>query len=148
LSELIGRELTPSLYDLLSRRMATVVVGTIDHDGHPHTAPYNQIYAMDCRHLRLAINRQDATYQSLCQRGLAMIEVLEEGDIAVGLKGQARVVAQNMEANCNLALVEIEVTEVKRDNSAYYLVSQGVRTRHREEPFLLMQRKIMTELKG
>ena len=148
MSDLLGRELTPNLFDLLAKRMATVVVATVDNDGCPHTAPYNQITAMDPKHICLAVNRQDATFLSLRDYGLTMIEVLEEGDIAAGIKGRARVCRQYMEANCNLAMIEIEIEEIKRDNSAYYVVTQGVRTRHREETALLYQRQVMAELRA
>lgn len=148
MSDLIGQALAPNLFDILAKRTTTVVVATVDDDGWPHTAPYNQVIAVDPHRLRLAINRQDATFRSLRDYGLAMVEVLEEGDIAAGIKGRAHIFREQMECNCNLAVVEIEIEEVKRDNSAYYLVVQGVRTRHREEPFLLYQRKVLAELRG
>lgn len=128
--------------------MTTVVVATVDNDGQPHTAPYNQIMAVDPKHLRLAINRHDSTYRALRDYGLTMIEVLAEGDTAAGIKGHATVLRERMEVNCNLAMVEIEVDEVKRDNSPYYLVVQGVIARHRQEPILLYQRHVMNELRG
>lgn len=148
MSELIGQTLTPNLFDLLARGMATVVVATVDDDGWPHTAPYNQVIAMDPSHLRLAINRLDETFRSLSDYGLAMVEVLEEGDIAAGIRGRARIVHEQMEADCNLAVVEIAIDEVKRDNSPRFLVVQGTRTRYRRAPFLLLHRQIMTELRS
>lgn len=147
MSELIGRSLPPSLHDLLARRMTTVIVATLDEEGHPHTAPYNQVIAVDAGHLRLAVNRQDATFRHLRDYGLTMIAVLEEGDIAAGIKGRARILRQQMQANCNLALIEVEIDEVKKDNSPQYLVVQGIRTRLREEPFLLSQKQILAELR-
>jgi len=147
-SDLIGRRLTPGLLDLLARRMPTVVVATIGEDGWPHTAPYNQIAAPDSARLLVALNRQDHTYHNLCHRGCTMLALLEEGDVAVGIRGRARVVRERMEANCNLAVVEIEIEEIKRDNSPHYLVTQGIRIRLREEPFLIHQRRLMAELRG
>ena len=147
MSELLGHALTSNLFDLLAKRAVTVVVATIDDDGWPHAAPYNQVFAVDPRHLRLAVNRQDETFRSLSGYGLAMIEVLEEGDIAAAIKGRARIVREQMDANCNLAVIEIEIDDVKKDNSLHYLVTQGVRVRHREESVLLYQKQVMTELR-
>ena len=147
-SDLIGRTLTPGLLDLLVRRMPTVVMATIGEDDWPHTAPYNQIAALDPARLLLAVNHQDRTYCNLCRRGRVMLALLEEGDVAVGIRGRARVARERMETDCNLAVVEIEIEEIKRDNSPYYLVTQGIRTRLREEPFLIQQRRLMAELRG
>ncbi|MGE5527688.1 MAG: pyridoxamine 5'-phosphate oxidase family protein [Patescibacteria group bacterium] len=147
MSELSGNVLPGNLVALLDKRPTTVVVATVDDDGWPHAAPYNLVYAPDDRRLWLAVNRQDVTLKALRDYGLTMIEVLEEGDIAVGIKGRARVIRDRMEANCNLCLVEVDVVEVKRDNSPHYLVAQGIRTRLREEPYLLQQRLIFQELK-
>ncbi len=148
MSELIGQTLTPNLYDLLARGTTTVVVATVDGDGWPHTAPFNQVIATDAGHLRLAINRLDETFRSLRDYGLAMVEVLEEGDIAAGIRGRARIMHEQMEADCNLAVVEIEIDEVKRDNSPRFLVVQGTRTRYRRAPVLLLHRQIMAELRS
>ncbi|NLG84936.1 MAG: hypothetical protein GX493_10105 [Firmicutes bacterium] len=145
-SELIGRTLTPGLLDLLARRMPVLVVATVNPDGSPHTAPYNQFGAPDPGHLFLAINRQDHTYANLCARGLAGLALLEEGDVAISMRTRARVLQEQMVSNCNLAVVEFTIEEIKRDNSPHYLVTQGVRTRLREEPFLLQQRRLMAEL--
>jgi hypothetical protein len=147
MSDLYGRALTPGLFDLLSSRLSVVVVGTVDSDGCPHTAPYNQVYAPDPNHLRLAINRQDLTFAALRDYGLAMVEVLEEGDLAAGIKGRARVIRDRMESNVNLALVELEIDEVKKDNSPLLLVVQGARTRYRESPFLFQQKPVIMEMR-
>lgn len=148
MSDLIGRVLPENLVDLFTHRLITVVVATVDNDGLPHTAPYNQLIAVDAGHLRLAINRQDETFRALRDYGLTMLAVLEEGDIAAGIKGRARILRDKMDTNCNLAVVEIEVEEVKRDNSPTHYVLSGVRTRHRDEPFLLRQRQVMAELRS
>lgn len=146
MSDLIGRTLTPGILDLLARRMPVLVVATVDEDGSPHTAPYNQVVAPDPARLFLAVNRQDRTYRNLRERGLAVLALLEEGDVAVSIRSRARIVREQMETNCNLAVVEFAIEEIKRDNSPHYLVTQGIRTRLREEPFLLQQRRLMAEL--
>lgn len=147
LSDLIGQALPQNLFDILAARMVTVVVATIDENGWPHTAPYNQIFAPDRERLVLAISRQDETYRSLKDNGMVALAIMEEGDVAVGIKGRASVLCEQMEANCNLAAVEVRLEQVKRDNSPHYLVTQGIRTRLREEPFLLQMRQIMNELR-
>ena len=148
MSDLLGCELPPNLFELLARRTTVAVVATVDDDGWPHAAPYSQVVAVDPRHLRLAVARRDATYQSLRDYGLVMVEILEEGDIAAGIKGRARILRERMRTDDNLAVVEIEIDEVKRDNSTCFLVTQGVRTRLRQELYLLQLRQIMNELKA
>lgn len=148
MSDLLGQSLTPNLCDLLAARQTTVVVATIDEAGWPHTAPYNQVYAPDRGHLLIAMNRQDATFKALSEDGRAMVEILEEGDVAVAVKCRASVVRDQMASNCNMAAISLAVEEVKRDNSPVNLVTQGVRTRLREETMLLSLRQVMAELRS
>jgi hypothetical protein len=45
-----------------------------------------------------------------------------------------------------MSIIDIEIDEIKKDNSNSYFVTQGVRIRHKNEPVLLSSRKIFQEL--
>jgi hypothetical protein len=91
------------------------VVATVDPDGTPRTAPFGSLRAVTPRLLRLACNRYHDTYANLCRDGRVMVALLAPPNIAVSIRGQARVVKERMDASEHLAIVEIEVEEVKND---------------------------------
>jgi flavin reductase (DIM6/NTAB) family NADH-FMN oxidoreductase RutF len=91
------------------------VVATVDPDGTPRTAPFGSLRAVTPRLLRLACNRYHDTYANLRRDGRVMVALLAPPNIAVSIRGQARVVKERMDASEHLAIVEIEVEEVKND---------------------------------
>lgn len=146
MSVLLGSELNSLLIYLFEKRISTVILATTDKNHHPHTAPFNCIIAQDVKHLRLAISKEHQTYQNINERSPVALAVLEEGDVAVCIKGLAKVIRDNMFADYNMAIIEIEIVEIKKDNSPNYMVSQGIRARHKNELSLFNSRKIFQEL--
>jgi hypothetical protein len=146
MSVLIGTELNSSLRYLFDRRNCTAILATIDKDNHPHTAPYNGIVACDPKHLRIAICKDHKSYTNIVQSAHVALAVLEEGDVAVCIKGIALVVRNYMDFDCNMAIIEIEINEIRKNNSTNFLVTQGIRTKYRNERSLLDFRKLISEL--
>ncbi len=57
-----------------------------------------------------------------------MVCVLDEGNIAVGIKGRGRVIKEDMKnIPWRITLVEIEVDEVKSDALAWVPIKHGLR---------------------
>jgi uncharacterized pyridoxamine 5'-phosphate oxidase family protein len=146
LSDLIGEELTPALLDLFSKKITTVVVATTDEDGWPRTAPVNFIVANDKKTLRMALSKNHHTLANIRRDGRVNISILDEGDTAASVRGTAYVLKECMDINYSAAIVEVKVTQVKNDASMLHLVTQGVRTRHRNEPTVLYFRTMFNEL--
>lgn len=146
MSILLGTELNSTLKDLFDKRISTAIMATLDQEQHPHTAPFSHIVVSDPKHLRLAISRNHQTFLNIQANGNVALAILEEGDIAVCIKGFARIIRNSMEFDYNMAVVEVEISEIKKDNSLTHFVTQGIRIRHRSEPFLLESRKIFQEL--
>lgn len=92
-----------------------VIVATVDVDGFPRTAPFGSLRAITPGLLRLCCNRHHDTYTNLCRDGRVMVAVLAPPDIAVGIRGQARVVKEKMNTGDHLAILEIDIEEVKND---------------------------------
>ena len=67
------------------------MVATVDPDGMPRTAPFGSLRAMTPRLLRLSSLRDHATYANLCRDGRVMIALVSPPDIAVSIRGRARV---------------------------------------------------------
>lgn len=146
MSILLGTELNASLIDLFEKRISTVIIATIDQEYSPQTAPFHYVVVRDPKHLRVAIDRNHQTYLNILDNGLVALAVLDEGDIAVCIKGKAILIQENMDSDYNMAIAEIEISEIKKDNSPSHFVTQGIRIRHKNEPNLLLSRKIFQEL--
>ena len=92
-----------------------VVLATVDTDGAPRTAPFGSLRAINPKLLRLACNQHHDTYANMCRDGRVSVALLAPPDIAVSIRGRARVVKERMDTGEQLAVLEIDVEEVKND---------------------------------
>ena len=92
-----------------------VIVSTVDADGAPRTAPFGSLRAVSPGLLRLACAQYHDTYANLCRDGRVSVALLAPPNIAVSIRGQARVIKQGMEMGEQLAVLEIDIEEVKND---------------------------------
>ncbi|MGE5558054.1 MAG: pyridoxamine 5'-phosphate oxidase family protein [Bacillota bacterium] len=146
MSEIMGKSLNSAVMDLFEKKIATGILATVNQDATPHTSPMNLMVAPDPKHIYLAIARNSQTLANIRLHEPAALALLDEGNIAVCIKGLAKVIKENMDANYNLAVIALGVAEVKNDASPQFLVVQGVRTRHSSETGLLSIKKVFTEL--
>jgi hypothetical protein len=142
----IGTELTPALKYLFDSRINTAILATNSREFHPNTAPFNCIVAPDTRHLRIAIRKDNQTYSNIVENGNIALAVIDEGDIAVCIKGTAQVIMNHMKFDLNMAVIDIEICEIYRNNSAMFFVTQGIRTQYKNEQSLVDFRKLRYEL--
>lgn len=142
----IGTELTPALKYRFDGRVNPVILATIDQEHHPSTAPFNCIVAPDNRHLRIALCKDNQTYANIIENGNIALAVLDEGDIAVCIQGNAQILMNHMSFDINMAVIEIEINEIRRNNSPMFFVTQGIRTQFKNEQSLFNYRKLHHEL--
>lgn len=116
-----------------------VIVATVDPDGTPRTALFGSLRAVTSRLLRLISWRGHDTYKNLCRDGRVMVSVLAPPDIAVSVRGSARVVRERMKASEDDAIVEIDVEEVKNDMVRSVVIESAVTISVREEYVDLFQ---------
>lgn len=134
--------------DLLNRRAVTAILATVDEAGRPWTTPVNSITSVSERTIRMALERRGSALANIQRYNRVMIAILDEGDIAVGIAGHARVIKQVMDTNPLTAMVEVEVDGVKDDTWPDLVVCQGIRTRHKHENVTLFSRNMFLELKS
>jgi hypothetical protein len=112
-------ELPPEVFESLHKANRAInpiaVVATVDPDGTPRTAPFGSLRAVTPGLLRLCCAHRHDTYANLCRDGRAMVAVLAPPDIAVGIRGRARLVREQMNVDEHMAVLEIDVEEVKND---------------------------------
>ncbi len=112
-------ELPPHVFEVLHKPNRAInpiaIVATVDPDGVPRTAPFGSLRAITPKLLRLACNRRHDTYANLCGDGWVSVALLSPPDIAVSIRGRARLVQDRMAIEEHLAVLEIDVKEVKND---------------------------------
>ncbi|MBS3815891.1 MAG: pyridoxamine 5'-phosphate oxidase family protein, partial [Hadesarchaea archaeon] len=83
-----------NLVDLFNNHPNEIVtiIGTASEDGFPNTTPVSLVLAKDEKTLLITLKSDHTTTQNLRENNELSIEVLAENDIAVGIKGEAKVV--------------------------------------------------------
>lgn len=112
-------ELPPEVFEVLRKPNRGInpvtIVATVDPDGVPHTAPFGSMRAVTPRLLRMISLHYHDTYANLCRDGRVMVALVTPPDIAVSIRGRARVVRERMNIDERSAILEIDVEEVKND---------------------------------
>ena len=112
-------QLPPRVFDVLHKPDRAInpvaIVATVDPDGTPRTAPFGSLRAVTPSLLRLGCSRHHDTHANLCRDGRVSVALLAPPDIAVSIRGRARVVKEQMEVAEHLVVLEIDVEEVKND---------------------------------
>lgn len=91
------------------------IVATTDPDGAPRTALFGSLRAVTPRVLRLICWHGHDTYANLRRDGRLTVVLIAPPDMAVSIRGRARVVREQMEADNHYAVFDIDVEEVKND---------------------------------
>jgi hypothetical protein len=126
--KILGNELPENAYNLLKKGTTTAIISTIDQDSYPRTAPFGWITAKDKKTIRVGISSQHKTYENISRDGKVMVCLIDEGNICLGVKGDARVIMDNLKTGSwEVSVVEINILEVKSDAMENVPVTQGVR---------------------
>jgi hypothetical protein len=104
----------------------TAVVATVDDDGTPRTATFGAMRPVTSDALRFACNRANVTYRNIVRDGRVMVAVFGPPDVAVGIRGRARVRKERMGTLPDNAVVQIDVDEVKNDHLPSVPIASGI----------------------
>lgn len=146
MSKIIGNALPQEIVDLFNKELTTVIVSTVTDEGYPHAMPVHLLAAPDDKTIRMALVKAHQTTANIKNNGKAFITVLEGEDLAVGIKGTARVTREPMEGNGAMVMIEFKVEEIKSDTTPTVIVSDGVRTKHRSSKTADFFRTMFDEL--
>lgn len=133
MSKIIGDSLPPEVVDLFNKELTTVIVSTVTEDGVPHAMPVHLLAAPNDKTIRMSLVKGHQTVANIKNNGQAFITVLEATDLAMGIRGTAKVVREPMNNNPAMCMVEFKVEQIKSDTTPTVIVTQGVRTQHRTE---------------
>lgn len=123
------------------------VVATVDKDGAPRTAAFGSVRAISAGQVRFACNRQSATFSNLVRDGRVMIACYSPPNLAVGIRGRARVIKEQLEALPTNALVQVDVEQVKNDSLPTVSVATAM-TYGMTDDIALLLGKAMAELQS
>jgi predicted pyridoxine 5'-phosphate oxidase superfamily flavin-nucleotide-binding protein len=121
------------------------VLATVDENGTPRTAPFGSLRAITPRLLRLCSLKDHDSYTNLCRDGRVSIALISPPDIAVSVRGQARLVKEHLEHDPHFAILEVDIEEVKND-MAYRIVIDSAIAISAKEQFQPWYDALMTEL--
>ncbi len=102
------------------------VVATVDEDGSPRVAPFGSLRAVNPRLLRLIIHRYHDTLANFKRDPRTMIAMICPPDVAVSVRGLARIVEEPFSLDERYALVEIDIDEVKNDMPVRLGIKTGI----------------------
>ncbi|NHJ12396.1 MAG: hypothetical protein EAX95_01915 [Candidatus Thorarchaeota archaeon] len=112
-------ELPPDVFNTWTKKGGKLnpssVVATVDEDGSPRTAPFGSLRAINPKLLRFLVHRYHDTLANCLRDPRVMVALISVPNIAVSVRGRARVVQNPWPPDERYALIEIDVEEVKND---------------------------------
>ncbi len=102
------------------------VVATIDEDGSPRTAPFGSMRAVSSQTLRFLVHQRHNTLANLKHDSRVMVAMICPPNLAVSVRGVARIVEESFSADERYALVEIDINEVKNDMPVRIEIDTGI----------------------
>lgn len=123
-------QLPAAVFDLLRKEGRAInpvtIVATVDADGTPHAAPFGSVRAVTPRLLRMLSLRRHDTFANLCRDGRVVVVLVAPPDVAVSIRGRARVCVEEMETHRYSAVLEIDIDEVKNDMVRTGIIDSGI----------------------
>jgi flavin reductase (DIM6/NTAB) family NADH-FMN oxidoreductase RutF len=124
---------------LENRRIGSAaIVATVDRDGSPHTAPFGSLCVVSPTTLRFGCDRKHDTYANIRRDGRATVSLVAPPDVAISIKGKAKVLKERMNLVDTDAIIEIEVEDVKDDLIPGAFIVSGIlySTAHHVKEFI------------
>ncbi|MBW2620208.1 MAG: pyridoxamine 5'-phosphate oxidase family protein [Deltaproteobacteria bacterium] len=122
------------------------VMGTVNEDGSPNTAPISLFYAPEDKTIIAGMVKTSQTVSNIKRDGRLIIEVLYEGDIVFGILGQGKITKEPLDCSDATLAVKIEVSGVKRDTSPAQIITSGPKSTLRSEKAGEYEKAVLNEI--
>lgn len=109
------------------------IMGTVNEDGSPNTAPISLFYATDDKTVIAGMVKTSQTVANIKRDGRLILEVLYEGDIGFGISGRGQIIKEPLDCSDATLAVRIDVSGVKRDTSPAQIITSGPTSTLRSE---------------
>lgn len=144
-----GKEMIFDLVKLFNDNPNRVIsiVGTINEDGSPNTAPMSLFHAKDEQTIVTGMVKTSQTVANIRRDGRLIIEVLYEGDIGFGILGKGEIIKESLDCSNVTLAVKIDVSGVKRDTSPAQIITSGPQCTPRSEKAVEYEKAVISELR-
>ena len=122
------------------------IVGTVNEDGTPNTAPMSLFYSPDEKTIIAGMVKTSQTVANIKRNGHLIIEVLSEGDISFGILGRGKVIKEPLDCSDATLAIKIAVNGVKRDTSPAQIVTSGPKSTPRSDKAVEYEKAAMGEI--
>ena len=122
------------------------IVGTVNEDGTPNTAPMSLFYSPDEKTIIAGMVKTSQTVANIKRNGHLIIEVLSEGDISFGILGRGEVIKEPLDYSDATLAIKISVKGVKRDTSPAQIVTSGPKSTPRSDKAVEYEKAVMGEI--
>lgn len=102
------------------------IVATVDADGSPRTAAFGSVRPISARELRFGCNRAHGTFANVVRDGRVMVALFAPPDVAVGIRGRAHVLKEELDCWPGDAAITIAVSTVKNDALPMAPIESGI----------------------
>lgn len=122
------------------------VIGSINEDGSPNTAPISLFYCTDEKTIYMGMVTNSVSIKNIKRDNRVIIETIYKADISYGISGLATIVKESLESNGRTAAVKIDVQSVKRDTSPAQIILEGIKTRPRTDKAAEYEAAVLKEI--
>ncbi len=123
------------------------IMGTVNKDGSPNTAPISLFYAPDDKTIVAGMVKTSQTVANIKRDRRLIIEVLYEGDIGFGIIGQGKIIKEPLDCSDATLAVKIDVSGVKRDTSPAQIITSGPKVTLRSEKAGEYEKSVLKEIR-
>jgi hypothetical protein len=127
----VSYELDDKITKVLMTRFLAAMLATVDDDGFPRIAPVSLFSVRDSKTILTMMQADCRSARNIRRDGKMMLNLCEEGDLAVGIRGKAAMLGDS-KAFRGGAIFLVEVLEVKNDAAFDVEVTSGVRMKLRD----------------
>jgi len=122
----VGVKLPEDLIKILKRGKTVAVLATFSEKGLPHTTPIQCVYPKGLESILISIHKDHTGYHNMVWQKKVMLCFMDEGNVAYSVLGRAGVVRAPSTVHPLMAIVRIDIVDIKSDRSVLTRVESGV----------------------
>ncbi len=122
----VGVKLPEDLIAVLKSGKTVGVLATFSEKGLPHTTPIQCVYPKGQESILISIHKDHTGYHNMVWQKKVMMCFMDEGNVAYSVLGRAGVVKAPSSVHPLMAVVRIDIVDIKSDRSVLTRVESGV----------------------
>ena len=144
----LGEVLPANIFAFFCHATMTGIASTVDKDGFPNGAPMSMFYALDNRHILMAVQNKSRTFQNADSTGKIALSFIASGDIAFTLQAYSQIFRHQMKKSKNMGILLLQCRSVKSDVAIDVEVKEGIKTPFRSPRWEEFVTNLLNELRS